>query len=88
MHTIGISIMYIPSFIILIFNINKQILRIPILYSIFPFITSYIIEFIADMDILLRDKLIISLFCYENLLIIAWFSPWIQELLDILYQIL
>lgn len=56
-----------------IFNINKQILRIPILYSLFPFITSYIIKLISDIDILLRDKLIIYLFCYENLLIIVWF---------------
>ena len=55
------------------FNINKQIIRIPIIYSLFPFITTYIIKLIADIDIVLRDKLFIYIFCCENIFIIVWF---------------
>ena len=73
-----VIIIYSPLCTILVsiydvFSINKHVIRFPILYSLFPFITSYIINEITDMDITSRDRLLIYLFCGENLFIIVWY---------------
>lgn len=61
------------AYIYKIYKINTQIMKHPLLYSLFPFILTYIIKYVSDISIVFRDKMIIIIFVSENIFIIIWF---------------
>lgn len=60
------------AYIYKILKVNIQIIKHPVLYSLFPYVISYIITYILDIGVVSQDYLLLILFVLENVFIIGW----------------
>lgn len=61
------------AYIYKISKVNIQIIKHPLLFSLSPYIISFIIMSMSDIGVVLRDFLLLILFITENVFIISWF---------------